>query len=76
MFQRINADNEKIGLGCLFERVLPDTRLRSRLTDLSDTFLKDGDEIRLEGWCKDRRSGEILFGFGDCSGTIVPCLEG
>jgi fumarylacetoacetase len=34
-------------------------------------FLKDGDEIVLEGWCSDA-SGQMKLGFGECRGKIMP----
>ncbi|ESN92725.1 hypothetical protein HELRODRAFT_108136 [Helobdella robusta] len=35
------------------------------------TFLKDGDEVRLTGWCE--RDGKRI-GFGECSGKILPAI--
>jgi fumarylacetoacetase len=41
--------------------------------DLSDgsqrTYLEDGDEVVLRGWCE--REGEPRIGFGECRGVIV-----
>ncbi|KAK6366037.1 hypothetical protein LTS17_011004 [Exophiala oligosperma] len=71
---RKNADGERIGLGCLFERNLPDARLKSMPSDLVDTFLKDGDEVILQGWCKDKASGKVLLGFGECRGKVLPAV--
>ena len=34
-------------------------------------FLKDGDEIVLEGWCSDA-NGQMKLGFGECRGKIMP----
>ncbi|HET9029188.1 MAG TPA: fumarylacetoacetase [Candidatus Aquilonibacter sp.] len=33
------------------------------------TFLEDGDEVTLRGWCE---AGDFRVGFGKASGTIVP----
>ncbi|KAK5220718.1 hypothetical protein LTR72_007340 [Exophiala xenobiotica] len=71
---RTNADGEKIGLGCLFERNLPIARLKSMPSDLIDTFLKDGDEVIMEGWCKDK-AGKVILGFGECRGTVLPAIK-
>lgn len=37
------------------------------------TFLQDGDEVTLRGWC----GGEdgALVGFGECMGRIEPAIE-
>jgi len=43
-------------------------------SDLVDTFLKDGDEIILQGWCKDKASGKVILGFGECRGKILPAI--
>ena len=34
------------------------------------SFLEDGDELTLFGWCE--APGAVRIGFGSCSGTIVP----
>lgn len=36
------------------------------------TFLQDGDEVTLRGWCGEEG---MLVGFGDCVGRIVPALK-
>ncbi|QKX61163.1 uncharacterized protein TRUGW13939_08310, partial [Talaromyces rugulosus] len=72
---RTNSGGEKIGLGCLFERSLPDTKLESIPLDLIDTFLKDGDEVVMEGWCKDKTTGNVILGFGECRGKILPAVK-
>lgn len=70
--QRTDEKGEKIGLGCLFERKLGRNKLTSVPEDIVDTFLKDGDEVILEGWGRSPTTGEILFGFGQCRGKILP----
>lgn len=36
------------------------------------TFLQDGDEVTLRGWCGEEG---MLVGFGDCVGRIDPALK-
>ena len=36
------------------------------------TFLQDGDEVILRGYCE--RQGHPRVGFGDCRGTVLPSL--
>ncbi|PWY82646.1 hypothetical protein BO83DRAFT_395721 [Aspergillus eucalypticola CBS 122712] len=70
-----NSDGEKIGLGCLIERSLPRTRLKSAPSDIQDTFLKDGDEVVMEGWCRDKMTGKVMLGFGECRGKVLPAVS-
>jgi fumarylacetoacetase len=35
-------------------------------------WIQDGDEIKFEGWIHEGKTGERLFGFGDCTGIVVP----
>ena len=37
------------------------------------SFLEDGDEIDLVGWCDDK-SGEGRVGFGHCTGVVLPAV--
>lgn len=37
------------------------------------TFLQDGDEVTLRGWCG--REDGALVGFGECGGRIEPAIE-
>jgi fumarylacetoacetase len=61
---------EPTARGCLLELTwrgrdpitLPDGETR--------TFLEDGDEITLRGWCE--REGARRIGFGQCRGTVMP----
>ena len=39
---------------------------------LTRTFLEDGDEVKLTGWCQ---ADGYRIGFGECSGTILPALR-
>ena len=56
--------------GCLLEL----TRCGARPIALPDgetrTFLEDGDEVILRGWCE--RDGHRRIGFGECRGVIAP----
>ncbi len=60
---------EKEARGCLLELawrgtepvVLPDGEQR--------TFLADGDEVTLRGWCE--APGAVRIGFGECRGTVL-----
>lgn len=69
--------------GCLLELTWqgrgPDGRpLPRRPIDLptgeTRTFLEDGDEVILKGYC--RREGFRRIGFGECRGRIVPPVKG
>lgn len=66
----MDTNNEKIGLGCLLERQLTRNKLLS-LKNTSLSYLQDGDEVVIEGWCK-TAEGISLFGFGECRGIIAP----
>jgi fumarylacetoacetase len=37
-------------------------------------FLEDGDEVVMEGWCFNPRTGR-WFGFGECRAVILPALQ-
>lgn len=74
--QATNSDGEKIGLGCLIERSLPHTMLKSAPPDLHETFLKDGDEVVMEGWCRNKATGQAVFGFGQCRAKVLPAFPG
>ena len=37
------------------------------------TFLQDGDEVELRGWCESA-DGSLRIGFGECRGTVLPAL--
>jgi fumarylacetoacetase len=36
------------------------------------TFLQDGDEVILRGWCE--KTGFKRIGFGECRGTVLPAI--
>ena len=37
------------------------------------TFLQDGDEVEMRGWCE-RASDGLRIGFGECRGVVLPAL--
>ncbi|BCS20853.1 uncharacterized protein APUU_21285S [Aspergillus puulaauensis] len=71
--ERINSNGENMGIACLLERHLPENKLAS-LTEGQIGFLEDGDEVVMEGWCVNRHTGR-RFGFGECSGVVLPALN-
>ncbi|KAL3465070.1 hypothetical protein BJX64DRAFT_76062 [Aspergillus heterothallicus] len=71
---RRNAKGENIGIACLLERQLPQNVLLEMRAD-GVSYLEDGDEVVMEGWCVNRKTG-VRFGFGECSGVVLPALEG
>lgn len=72
--QATNSGGEKTGLGCIIERTLPHTKLAFAPSDLHDTFLKDGDEVVMEGWCRNKTTGQVVLGFGECRGKVLPAV--
>jgi fumarylacetoacetase len=55
--------------GCLLERTWRGTEPLRLPTGETRTFLADGDEVIMRGWCE--REGAVRIGFGECRGTIV-----
>ncbi len=55
--------------GCLLERTWRGTEPLALPTGETRTFLEDGDEVIMRGWCE--RAGFARIGFGECRGTIV-----
>jgi fumarylacetoacetase len=37
------------------------------------TFLQDGDEVTIQGWCE--RPDAARIGFGTCRATVLPCIR-
>lgn len=68
---RTNEKGEKIGLSCIWERQLENARMESLPGDLHETLLRDGDEVVMSAWCKNG-SGQVVFGFGECRGKVLP----
>ena len=56
--------------GCLLEITQRGTEPVELPTGEKRTFLEDGDEVHLRGYCE--RDGFRRIGFGGCRGTLVP----
>ncbi len=56
--------------GCLLERTERGQRPFTLPNGESRTFLDDGDEVILRGYCE--REGAVRIGFGECRGRILP----
>jgi fumarylacetoacetase len=56
--------------GCLLERTWRGSEPVTLPTGEQRSFLEDGDEVILRGFCE--RSGAARIGFGECRGMIVP----
>jgi fumarylacetoacetase len=67
-----NDKGEKTELGCLFEAAQTKTKILPQDSNgqYMEGYLEDGDEIVLEGWCKDK-NGNVILGFGECRGRII-----
>jgi fumarylacetoacetase len=61
---------EESSAGCLLELTRNASKPLVLATGESRTFLLDGDEIILRGYCK--RPGHARIGLGECRGTIHP----
>lgn len=60
---------EKESQGCLLEITQRGTQLVQLPTDEVRSFLCDGDEIILRGYCE--KEGYVRIGFGECRGMIL-----
>ena len=56
--------------GSLIERTWRGTDRSPYRPAKQRTFLEDGDEVIMRGWCE--RAGYPRIGFGECRGRIVP----
>jgi fumarylacetoacetase len=56
--------------GCLLELSWRGTEPLTLANGEQRTFLEDGDEVILRGWCE--RSGAARVGFGECRGILQP----
>jgi fumarylacetoacetase len=61
---------EKQARGCLLELTWRGTEPVTLPTGEQRTFLADGDQVILRGWCE--REGFVRIGLGECRGTILP----
>jgi fumarylacetoacetase len=60
--------------GCLQERTWKGTEPLTLPTGEVRTYLEDGDEVVMRGWCE--APGRTRIGFGECRGTLTPALAG
>jgi fumarylacetoacetase len=60
---------EKESRGCLLERTWRGTEPLEFPNGERRTFLEDGDEVIMRGWCE--KDG-LRIGFGECRGTVLP----
>jgi fumarylacetoacetase len=60
---------EKESRGCLLERTWRGTEPLELPSGERRTFLEDGDEVIMRGWCE--KDG-LRIGFGECRGTVLP----
>ena len=58
--------------GCLLERTWRGTEPISLPGGETRTFLLDGDEVILRGYCE--RTGARRIGFGECRGRVLPAV--
>jgi len=58
--------------GCLLERAWRGTEPISLPGGETRSFLQDGDEVILRGYCD--RSGARRIGFGECRGRVLPAV--
>jgi fumarylacetoacetase len=59
--------------GCLLELTWKGTEPIELPSGERRTFLEDGDELTLTGYCE--REGFVRIGLGACSGTVMPALD-
>jgi len=60
---------EKDSWGCLLERTWRGTEPLTLPTGETRTFLQDGDEVIMRGFCE--RDGHRRIGFGECRGVVL-----
>jgi fumarylacetoacetase len=58
--------------GCLLERTWRGTQPLELPSGEARSFLEDGDEVILRGYCE--RSGHPRIGFGECRGRVLPAV--
>jgi len=64
------SGKEKESRGCLLERTWRGTEPLELPSGERRTFLEDGDEVIMRGYCE--RPGLPRVGFGECTGIITP----
>ncbi len=60
---------EKSARGCLLELTWRGSEPLTLSTGEQRTFLADGDEVILRGWCE--APGAVRIGFGECRGSLL-----
>ncbi|WKW13305.1 fumarylacetoacetase [Pseudogemmatithrix spongiicola] len=58
--------------GCLLELTWRGTEPLALPNGETRTFLADGDEVIMRGWCE--RPGAVRIGFGECRGVVLPAV--
>ena len=61
---------DKDSRGCLLELTQRGSEPLNLPNGETRSFLADGDEVILRGWCE--RAGVARIGWGDCRGTVLP----
>ncbi len=64
---------EKEARGCLLELTWRGAEPLTLPTGETRTFLEDGDEVLMRGWCE--RQGAVRIGLGECRGLVLPPLS-
>jgi fumarylacetoacetase len=64
---------DKVNRGCLLEVTLNGAEPFELPTRETRTFLEDGDEVILRGWCE--APGFRRIGLGECRGVITPAIH-
>jgi len=66
------SGSSKDSRGCLLERTWRGTEPLQLPTGETRSFLEDGDEVIIRGFCN--RDGARRIGLGECRGTVLPAL--
>jgi fumarylacetoacetase len=67
------SGSAKESRGCLLERTWRGTEPLSLPSGETRTFLEDGDEVIMRGFCE--RDDRRRIGFGECRGRVVPAIS-
>lgn len=67
------SGSDEAARGCLLERTWRGAEPIALPTGETRTFLQDGDEVVLRGWCE--RQGAARIGFGACRGVVLPAVR-
>lgn len=59
--------------GCLLELAWRGAQPLTLPSGESRTFLEDGDEVVMTGWCE--RPGAVRIGLGECRGRLLPATD-